>query len=522
LWVTGAVIAVTLAGIAVDRFLLSRRSPPPTLRAPPAAQPPAPAPATTADFNPPPHSIAVLPFVNMSGDKEQEYFSDGLSEELLNDLSRIDELQVAARTSAFSFKGKDTDISTIARKLNVGAVLEGSVRRSGNTVRITTQLINAVTGFHTWSQTYDRNLTDMLKLQTEIADAVVKALKVNLLGDITAKVEVGGTRNPAAFDAYLRGFKAFYEGMISRGPSDREEKQTASKFFSEAIRLDPAYALAYMARAESYSAYGLEYATTASIRDGFLNRALVDARKSVKLAPDLGEGYGALGIVLEDRLEFESARKAFDSSRALAGGSARVWRNYSRFYADMGFADEAITAARHAVTLDPLNALSYCRLGDRFQTVRRYDEALVAYDECEALSARSAPGLGNSRPAVSRGLVRYEMGDYSVAQASCEAGDRTWRNTQECLALVYDKLGRHADAEVELKKFQTAYENAAAYQYATIYAQWGDRPKALEWLDTAMRLRDPALGYLKTDPLLDPLRKEPRFQVIERALKFPN
>ena len=186
----------------------------------------------------------------MSGDKTQDYFSDVLSEELLNDLSRLEELQVAARTSAFSFKGKDADITTIARKLNVGAVLEGSVRRSGKSIRITTQLINGVTGFHTWSQTYDRDLTDVLKLQTEIADSVVKALKVNLLGDITVKVEAGGTRKPAAFDAYLKGWKAFYAGIVP-DVSQREAKQAASNYFSEAIRLDPAYSLAYMARSWS-------------------------------------------------------------------------------------------------------------------------------------------------------------------------------------------------------------------------------------------------------------------------------
>ena len=158
-----------------------------------------------AAFNPPPHSIAVLPFVNMSGDKEQEYFSDGLTEELLNSLSRINELQVCARTSSFSFKGKDTDLATVARKLNVASVLEGSVRRSGHTIRITAQLNNAVTGFHIWSQTYDRDLSDVLRLQTEIATAVASALKVKLLGDVAVKIELGGTRNPAAFDAYLRG-----------------------------------------------------------------------------------------------------------------------------------------------------------------------------------------------------------------------------------------------------------------------------------------------------------------------------
>src|SRR5262245_30373226 len=164
---------------------------------------------SAATFNPPAHSIAVLPFVNMSGDKEQEYFSEGLTEELLNSLSRINELQVAARTSSFSFQGEHPDIATVAHKLNVGAVLEGSVRRAANTVRITAQLVNGITGFHLWSQVYDRDLGDVLKLQTEIATAVASALKVTLLGNEATKIELGGTHNPGAFDAYLRGSKAF-------------------------------------------------------------------------------------------------------------------------------------------------------------------------------------------------------------------------------------------------------------------------------------------------------------------------
>src|SRR5262245_22077508 len=165
--------------------------------------------ASQAPFNPPAHSIAVLPFVNMSGDKEREYFSEGLTEELLNTLSRINDLQVAARTSSFSFQGEHPDIATVAHKLNVGAVLEGSVRRSANTVRISVQLVNGVTGFHLWSQVYDRDLGDVLKLQTEIATAVASALKVTLLGNEATKIELGGTHNPGAFDAYLRGSKAF-------------------------------------------------------------------------------------------------------------------------------------------------------------------------------------------------------------------------------------------------------------------------------------------------------------------------
>ena len=178
---TMAVLVVALGYLVATQLVRSKGGT--EAIAVPAAQG---APPAVTTFSPPPYSIAVLPFVNMSEDNEQEYFSDGLSEEILNSLVRIDELQVAARTSAFSFKGRDTDIGTIARKLNVGAVLEGSVRRSTHTVRITAQLINAVTGFHLWSQTYDRDLGDVLKLQSDIANAVASALKVTLLGDDAA------------------------------------------------------------------------------------------------------------------------------------------------------------------------------------------------------------------------------------------------------------------------------------------------------------------------------------------------
>jgi TolB-like protein/Tfp pilus assembly protein PilF len=503
--VAAVVVIGALAYLAIDKPWVSKQpaSPPQPTAAPASAGP--------AAFTPPPHSIAVLPFVNMSGDKEQEYFSDGLSEELLNDLSRINELQVAARTSAFSFKGKDTDIGTIARKLNVGAVLEGSVRRSAGTVRVTAQLVNAVTGFHMWSQTYDRNLSDVLQLQTEIADAVANALKVTLLGDVVAKIEDGGTRSPAAFDAYLKGWKRYYAA------SNAADMQSSSTLLSEAIRLDPGYALAYMARSWSFSEYAMVFATTSSMREEFFTRALADARKSIELAPNIGEGYGALGAVFENRLEFESARKAYESSRALSPGSARVWRNYSAFCADMGIADEAITAARRAVTLDPLNALSHCRLSDTLMTVHRYDEALAALNECEALDA-TAPARGG----FSRGFLLYKVGDYAAAQASCEAGDPDSPDNQACLALVYNKLGKHSEAEAQLKKLKAAQGEVGAYWYAQIYAQWGNRADALRWLENALRMRNAELRSVKQDPLLDPLRKEARFQAIQRELKFPN
>jgi TolB-like protein/tetratricopeptide (TPR) repeat protein len=459
-------------------------------------------------FNPPPHSIAVLPFVNLSGDKEQEYFSDGLTEELLNSLAEINELQVAARTSAFSFKGKDTDISTIARKLNVGAVLEGSVRRSAHTIRITAQLINAVTGFHLWSKTYDRDLGDVLKLQTEIATAVAGALKVTLLGDVAAKVELGGTRNPAAFDAYLRGAKTY------SSTHEAKDLPSAITAYTEAIRLDPYYALAFAGRsiALSYAAGRAE--TEAAKREGFYE-ARADAGQALALAPDLAQAHLALALVSEYTPDFTQAGEAYQRALALAPGNAEVLRNSGSFEAWMGHFDAGVAAARRAVVLDPLARESHYYLGWALYAARRYKEAVAVFTEVISLDPEFKETYGF------RGLAYYELGDLQSARASCEAQPDDLVS-QWCLLVTYDKLGRHADAKAMLSKLKAAAGDTAAYQYATIYAQWGNRAQALTWLDTAMRLRDPGLVFLKTDQLLDPLRKEPRFQAIERTLKFPD
>ncbi len=457
---------------------------------------------------PPPHSVAVLPFVNMSGDKEQEYFSDGLTEELLNSLAQVNELQVAGRTSAFSFKGKDTDIATIARKLNVAAVLEGSVRRSGNMIRISTELINTVTGFQLWSKSYDRDLGDVLKLQTEIATAVASALKVTLLGDIAAKVELGGTRNPAAFDAYLRGAKA------RSSMRDTKDLPAAIAAYTEAIRLDPHYALAFAARSVALSYVAGDAETVAAVREGY-DKAQADARQALALAPDLAQTHLALAFVAEGILNFPQASESYERALALAPGNAEVLRISGAFADSMGHFDVGIAAARRAVVLDPLARLSHFDLGMALYAARRYEEAIAAYAEVISLAPDYKEGYGY------RGLAYYGLGDLKSARGSCETTPDYWAS-QWCLSVVYGKLGRRADAEAELSKIKAALSDTMAYQYATIYAQWGNRAQALEWLATALRLRDPGLVYLKTDPLMDSLRREPRFQTVMRELKFPS
>jgi TolB-like protein/Tfp pilus assembly protein PilF len=495
----GAMIGLALGYFVVDRVWLSQRAAPPK---PVIATAP-----VTPSFNPPAHSIAVLPFVNMSGDKEQEYFSDGLTEEILNSLARINELQVSARTSSFSFRGKDADLGTIAHKLNVASILEGSVRRAGNTVRITAQLNDAVTGFHLWSQTYDRDLSGVLKLQTDVANAVANALKVTLLGDVAAKIELGGTRDPAALDAYLRGRKAYID------EHEVKDFQTAIGNYSEAIGRDPNYALAFAGRSLALIAYAGE-APESAVREGY-EKAQQDALKALAVAPDLGEGHLALADYFKNgALDFTRANEEYKRAVALAPGNAQALLLYGLFTVEMGRKEAGIAAARRAVVLDPLNHYTRFYLAYALHWAHEYDQAIAAYQDSLALDPDDPYSY------AFRGLAYYAMGDFQRARASCESKPDN-RFSQQCLAMTYNKLGRHGDAEVVLAKMKTSLGETAAYQYAEIHAQWGNTSKALEWLDTALRLRDPGLADIKTDLLLDPLRQESRFQAIERALKFP-
>jgi len=503
-----SLLALTLTYIVIDRFLIPKPSGASSIAqtAPSASA----APTTAAAFTPPPHSIAVLPFVNISGDKEQDYFSDGLTEELLNSLSRVNELQVAARTSSFYFKGEHADLATIAHKLNVASVLEGSVRRSGHTIRVTAQLTNAITGFHLWSQTYDRELSDVLQLETEIANAVANALKVTLLGDAAAKIEVGGTRNAAAFDAYLHALSADYSAQ------DARDSQAAIDGFTQAIRLDANYALAYADRSLALSYFAATWAEGPAVRANFMH-AEADARKAITLAPKLGEGHLALASLFESSLEFTRAAEEYERALALEPGNARLLGEYGQFAVKMGRTEAGLAAARRAVALDPLNAWNHAALGYALLFARRYQEGIAAYTYSKVLSTNTAlTELANGMI----GIGYYDAGDFQNARAACEGADEDTKSY--CLAMTYEKLGRHGDSEAALAKLRALQGDARPVDYARVYAQWGDNARALGWLEAAMRRRDPTLEDIKVSKLIDPLRSEPRFQAIERALKFPN
>ena len=495
-------IAFLIAGlVAVAIFLTG----PSTEVAPSGAQQqPADAP-----FAPPPHSIAVLSFVNMSGDKNDEYFSDGLAEELLATLVRINELQVAARTSSFSFKGTPADIQTIARKLNVGAVLEGSVRKSGERLRITAQLINATTGFHLWSETYDRDLKDVFSLQTEIATAVAGALQVTLLGDAKERLTDGGTANPEAFDSFLRARKTVEESL------EEPSLRAGIALFDEAIKEDPNYALAYARRAEALAALA-NYWTGAGRekeKKDLYAQARASVDKAVELAPTSGQVYGSLAVVLGSTSnDFAAIESAYRRGLALEPGNSDLQAEYARIAVDLGRPD-ALAAANRAVTLNPLDPGTHGGKGVVLFFMRRYDEARASFDEVLRLLN---DGIGRSW----MGMTELAAGRPTAALPFCEPDKHAWYG-QQCLAIAYYQLGRKSEASTMLRQLESEQGDGGAYQFAQVHAQWGQKAEAMKWLVTALRKQDGGLVDIKVDPLLDPVRDEPQFSDIVEQLNFP-
>jgi TolB-like protein/Tfp pilus assembly protein PilF len=505
----GAIVALACAYFVADKLWLSKQTVSP---GPVSAAAPQHAPSkldASSAFNPPPHSVAVLPFTNLSGDPKQEYFSDGISEELINALAHIESLQVTARTSAFSFKGQNVDIGTIARKLNVAAILEGSIRRDGNTVRITAQLINTVTGYHLWSEDYDRNVKSILALQTDIAITVANHLRAKLLGDEVVKIEMGGTRIPAAYDAYLRAEQLFPLA------ENEAQYQRVIAAFDEAIRLDPNFAAAYAGRAVAL--IDVMVATDrAAIRVSLREQARSSAEQALKLAPDYGFGHSAMWFVRAlGYFDFQGAAPEVERAIALDPGNARIQSSYAGFHDWLGHSERAIAAQRLAVRLDPRSYRIRLNLAAVLESARRYAEAEVALADAEAINP-----AGIEVNAL-RANMMIEQGQYAKAKNFCISAAAIPEGARHyCLALTLHALGDHEGAERELVKFQTLGDSAA-FENAEILAQWGRLTDALRWLGIAERLRDPRLQYIRTSLLLEPLRSDPAFKALERRLNWP-
>ncbi len=470
----------------------------------PASPVPPPAP-----FAPPPHSVAVMAFTNLSGDPRQEYFSDGLSEELINALDRISALQVAARLSSFSFKGKSATIRDIARQLDVGTVLEGSVRRDGKRLRITAQLVNAETGYQIWSRNFDRDEGDIFKVQGEIAEAVATSLQVTLLGDDAAKLTLGSTTNPHALDAYLRGM------MLQRLFTVDSQRQALAAF-DEAVALDPNYALAHAQRAatmirfvEGFGGLGSDLAATQQYRA----RAMAEAQLAVSLAPRLGAAHAVLAGADEEAWRFSDAEAEYTRARELAPGDAAIEQRYAHFAVAMGHNALAVAAAQRGAQLDPLSPIAYVDLAAVLIWAQRPDDALTSLRHAQQL------GFGGPRVTDETALVELQKKHFEKVRQIC-AGMQNWAQ-DFYLAIADHALGRQDEAQAALAKLLAQEGDNSAFYHAEIEAQWGDTQAALQWLETAYRLHDDGLIGLKTDWRANPLRGNPRFQDIVRRMNFP-
>lgn len=320
---------------------------------------------------------------------------------------------------------------------------------------------------------------------------------------------MGGTRNPAALDWYLRASKAYSTAHNSA------ELHSAVAAYGEAIHQDPQFALAFAGRSETLNRDASEWLSGPAAREQH-RKALADARQAIVLAPELAEARLALGTVLEEGfLDFAHAAGEYAHAMELAPGNAGVLESYGSFTVLMGHTESGLAAIRRAIALDPLNTHIRSRLGEAYWSARQYDQSVATFNDVITLD----PEWGRAR--AWRGFAYYGLGDFQSARSSCAARpDNEW--IPLCLALVYHKLGRQPDAEAVLAKHEAAHGDVAAYQHAAVYAQWGDGAKAREWLATAVRLGDPGLTWLKTDPFLDPVRKELWFKAIERDLKFPD
>ena len=486
-------LVLVLAGgyVALEKLVLSKR-------AAPAATPPAQAMAAKAGANPD-KSIAVLPFVDMSEKKDQEYFSDGLSEELIDLLAKTQGLDVIARTSSFYFKGKQVTIGEIANTLHVANVMEGSVRKSGNTIRVTAQLIRASDGVHIWSETYDRDLKDVFKVQDEIALGVVQKLKLTLLPAATA-VSVR-TVNAEAHSLYL-------QGRYFKDRDTSEDLAKANDCFKRALALDATYAPAWA---------GIAIVATRQVANGYIAMAKAlavtreAASKALELDPKNGEAYAALGIAHMMAHEWAQAETTLASAREIDPTDSSVFMISGVLARGLGRDEDAIALFRQALEHDPINLLA-----------RRYYARTLSFAgrlaEAEA-EIRQVLDTNPAQPGAhyDLGLILLAKGQTDAAGVALEAEtDDGWKRIG--LPLKFHALHRTAEANAAFAMLLSKAAGAE-FQVAETYAEFGDPDQAFKWLDAAAE-RDLGIIWLHNDPLLKPLMSDHRYAMILRKVKL--
>jgi TolB-like protein/Tfp pilus assembly protein PilF len=502
------VLAIGL--FAIDRFVLAPRreaahdaslraelsagtaaseSSQPTAGSSPGASPSPASAATNVPISA--QSIAVLPFVSMSEDKANEYFSDGMSEELLNLLAKIPQLHVAARTSSFSFKGKEVPIPEIAKTLLVANVLEGSVRKSGDHLRITAQLVRAADGYHLWSETYDRKLDDIFTIQDEISAKVVEQLKVTLLG-ATPKAR---TTDPQAYALYLQARE------LARQQKTDTFKQSDA-LYQQALSIDPRYAPAWAGVAENL--YRETQVGMLPNQEGFA-RAREAAEKALAVDPDYAPAHGRLGyIALFGEHDFAGAAKHIERALALAPADVDVLRTAGVLLVSLGRLDEALALYEAVVRHDPVNVSMLHNVGLSQRRAGQLDAAIATMRTELSLS----PGRGQAHYQLAMALVVKGEAAAAFTEVEQETSE-TWRLIG--VPIVYCALGRKADADEALVALIAKEEKDAPYNIAYVFAFCGNADKAFEWLDKAIAYKDPGLGEIVPDNLFANIRSDPRW-----------
>ncbi len=453
--------------------------------------------------------LAVLPFENLSEERTQEYFNDGLTEEMITQLSRLnpERLGVIARTSAMKYKGTKKSIKEIGAELGVAYVLEGSVRRALGRVRIAAQLIQVRDETHLWAQTYERSLIDILKLQSEVARAIAREIRVKLTAREERRLAASRAVSPQAYEAYLKG-----RHLWNRRTEDGMRKSIAH--YEQAIRLYPQYAMAYAGVADSYVMLACRGMVPA--KDTF-RKAKEAARKAIDLDSELGEAHGSLAHVRLHDWDWEGLEADFERALDLNPAQAIVYYWYGEFLMSRGRPEEAIAVTQKAQQTDPLSPVIGSSLAMILYLARRYDQAAVVLERTRAINP------DHFLPHLRMGLIRIQQRKYDEAilelQTAVSLADQS-TETLAALAMAYAAAGKKKPARQILAKLQqlAGKRYVLPYNVAKIHAAGADRDKAFEWLERAYEGGNPDLIELNSEPIFDGLRGEPKFSDLMRRI----